>query len=912
MIYQIRSKTKKHGLHSVYLILILTSLIHINIFTNLASQELVWSEYFETGYGDWYPDKGVWQIGQPTYGLDSGYNSANCAATVLDGRYPPYSRSRLISPKINLPAITGEEALQLRFWHFFRTSSADWGTVQISVNEGEWRDLIKSPTPFGRWSYAWTQYIVDLSAFADSTIQLGFYFYSDHGGEDWGWFIDNVFIIKGTFEFDEAFFEDFENGYGDWYPDKGVWQFGQPTYGLDSGYKSTDCASTVLDGRYPPYSRSRLISPKINLPAIIGEEALQLRFWHFFRTSSADWGTVQISVNGGEWRDLIESPDTFCRWSYAWTQYIVDLSSFADSTIQLGFYFYSDHGGEDWGWFLDNVSIIKGIFKFTPPHENFETGIGNWYASKGVWEVGKPSFNASEGQYCAGTVIDGDYPPYSNSRLISPEITLIPEQGQSPKLRFCHQFSTASSADWGVVQICENDGEWEDISPKFSLWSSGWTPYIVDLSTYAYSKVKIGFLFHSDHGGGNSGWFIDEVNIEGIGSNELPIIDSFTATPDSGTVPLKVSFNCEAHDNDGYVAAYNWDFDGDGVDDKTTSTKQTTFTYTESGTYTARCIVVDDKGATSLPKYVKIEVKTSPPNLRKPRITSITDVPNDHGKQVLCIWQRSKLDSAGSDTAITTYGVWRRVDHLPVNGAANPAGNLYQTEAIPNIKADSVLYVASMNEMLRLVSKIKAGTQFVISVKKGTDFPTNSQTTEIWTFVGSLLAMQSEQYSLVVPTLFDSTKDDGIVWSTFFVSAHTQWPAVWWASQPDSGYSVNNLSPDDPTGFQAKDGDETDVSDWHQQPHEYALHQNYPNPFNPATTIKFDLPESARVKLTIFNMNGQEVRTLLDNTLNAGVHSVSWDAHDNLGNIVPSGIYFYKLSAGNSTWQSMKKMLLIK
>ncbi len=93
-------------------------------------------------------------------------------------------------------------------------------------------------------------------------------------------------------------------------------------------------------------------------------------------------------------------------------------------------------------------------------------------------------------------------------------------------------------------------------------------------------------------------------------------------------------------------------------------------------------------------------------------------------------------------------------------------------------------------------------------------------------------------------------------------------------------------------------------------PTSYAMSQNYPNPFNPTTTINIALPEANNVVLTIYNALGQEVRTLKTAYLVAGNYSVTWDGLDNSGNMIPSGLYIYTLTAGNQNFS--KKMLMLK
>ena len=93
-------------------------------------------------------------------------------------------------------------------------------------------------------------------------------------------------------------------------------------------------------------------------------------------------------------------------------------------------------------------------------------------------------------------------------------------------------------------------------------------------------------------------------------------------------------------------------------------------------------------------------------------------------------------------------------------------------------------------------------------------------------------------------------------------------------------------------------------------PGEYQLLQNYPNPFNPSTTINFQIPVTAQVSLKIYNINGQQVRTLIENVRPAGYYASVWDGRNNNGIKVPSGIYFYSLQTEGYT--QTKRMLLIK
>jgi len=88
-------------------------------------------------------------------------------------------------------------------------------------------------------------------------------------------------------------------------------------------------------------------------------------------------------------------------------------------------------------------------------------------------------------------------------------------------------------------------------------------------------------------------------------------------------------------------------------------------------------------------------------------------------------------------------------------------------------------------------------------------------------------------------------------------------------------------------------------------PAEFALHQNYPNPFNASTIISYQIPESSKVELNIYTLNGKKVTTLISKLQPAGTFKYEWDA-----STYESGVYYYKLTAGD--FEQMKKLILLK
>lgn len=89
------------------------------------------------------------------------------------------------------------------------------------------------------------------------------------------------------------------------------------------------------------------------------------------------------------------------------------------------------------------------------------------------------------------------------------------------------------------------------------------------------------------------------------------------------------------------------------------------------------------------------------------------------------------------------------------------------------------------------------------------------------------------------------------------------------------------------------------------------LYSNYPNPFNPTTTISFSIPADSKVGVSIYNIKGQKVKTLVNDELEKGLHKIIWDSTDNSGKSVSSGVYFYKLNV-NGKDKAVRKCLLLK
>jgi hypothetical protein len=335
-------------------------------FQSASTMSVVFFEDFESGLGGWSADNGIWEVGPPSSGPGAAFEGMDVGATVLGGNYPDHTRSRLVSPPIDLPAAGLGEEIVLRFWHWFAIHGTDEGQVQVAeeVSPGVWTDWTTLATHVVA-SAVWTNTLVDLSAFAGKTVRIAFRLNQDQvfQGTNAGWYVDLVTVaLRPTVTVDGAnpFGEDFEGGLDEWWVDNGIWQVGAPGSGPGDAFGGTNAAATVLDGDYRDKTRSRLVSPSLELPQTAPGAKIELRFWHWFSIHGTDTAYVQVSeeLSPGVW-SAWSNQASFVSSSSVWTNTLVDLSSFAGKKVRVAFYLNQDQvfQGASAGWYIDDVTI---------------------------------------------------------------------------------------------------------------------------------------------------------------------------------------------------------------------------------------------------------------------------------------------------------------------------------------------------------------------------------------------------------------------------------------------------------------------------------------------------------------------------------------------------------------------------
>ena len=170
-------------------------------------------------------------------------------------------------------------------------------------------------------------------------------------------------------------------------------------------------------------------------------------------------------------------------------------------------------------------------------------------------------------------------------------------------------------------------------------------------------------------------------------------------------------------------------------------------------------------------------------NPPEPKIISIKDVPYDQGRQIQLLWQKSSLDSLGSPQPIIFYSVWRYDEIFKRSGQ-----NIYQNpyEILEQVSIDE----GKTSKILNMENSVTTAREFL---KKNYTYYWQ-RGDEILTFITQLPAMGFDEYSVIATTLLDSCSTS-FNYTSFKVFAHTEIPLVYFGSEPDSGYSVDNIPP---------------------------------------------------------------------------------------------------------------------
>ena len=341
-------------------------------------------------------------------------------------------------------------------------------------------------------------------------------------------------------------------------------------------------------------------------------------------------------------------------------------------------------------------------------------------------------------------------------------------------------------------------------------------------------------------------------------------------------------------------------------------------------------------------------------------VYAVDDVPSDNGLQVAVQWEASYndhylYDNGGNQHPITEYGIWRLVD-----GAALAASEREEAKSVVSrymlanefgtAEIGSRYYVESMGALFDFVGSVLAhsdslysavvptlwdgvSTGYMVSAHTADPLVFEDSNVEFGTstddlapaapagLVGSVSNVNVELTWLLGDPRDDTFKENNVFrgttnnTATMTLLASTSandyidvtaeigvdyYYAITLVDHAGNVSDFSNVAPVTITGI----GDETSL------PTEFALRQNYPNPFNPSTTINYSLPTASNVKIVVYNILGNEIATLVNGQQAAGYHNVEWSGRNDSGNLVSTGVYFYRINADD--FIAIRKMILMK
>jgi len=218
----------------------------------------------------------------------------------------------------------------------------------------------------------------------------------------------------------------------------------------------------------------------------------------------------------------------------------------------------------------------------------------------------------------------------------------------------------------------------------------------------------------------------------------------------------------------------------------------------------------------------------------------------------------------------------------------DPVTSSLYFEEIENISTEDIINEISSISQIQNVSSETHGSSVhnLLSISGELVLDMNNDSDSLW------LAMNSNLNNILASL-------DEINWNGYNT-------VNGWFSNPElneNNYWAYNV------GFLCKISNSLSITD-DELPKAFSLHQNYPNPFNPVTTLRYNLPDDGNVNITIYDMMGRQISTLVSSQQTAGYKSLQWNATNNAGSPVSAGIYLYMIQAGD--FRQTKKMVLLK
>mgnify|MGYP002638767752 FL=1 len=576
---------------------------------------------------------------------------------------------------------------------------------------------------------------------------------------------------------------------------------------------------------------------------------------------------------------------------YSFVSEMVTETLYVDEAVSNGTaYFYAVtavYDGVNQSGFSNEVMALPQGPGTVPYANNFDETAGGFFGT-GDWQWGAPSDppGASSAPNVWGTVLNGIY---TDARVSFLELAFdLSGSEYGYELTFNHSQDIEENWDYGYVAVdYDSDGFYDVLSVHTGV--ADWMPesvIIPPMFTSAYTKVA--FIFEADGNTNGNGWYIDDVTLNPF----VPAI--MTVTPDQIVAALEAPATSTQDLVIGNVGGLDLLYGGiiEYIDG--TSVDSVLFESFDAGL--AGWTLVDNlnDGATWVGEsnYLSIYNIDGTPfafvnsdaagsvAMDEELISPAVDT--DGALSLTLEWDQFFNAYSGNETG--DVDVWNGLEWVNVFSSSADVGSW----ATPDHQMIDITGLAN-DELKVRFHYYNADWDFywavdnvLITVEDGVPWVTVDGG---FTFGGEIVMGASDRTHLI------SLNSEGLTEGTYHAN-------IWIA-----GNGGETVVPVELTVSVVS-------TDNNQLPDVYALAQNYPNPFNPVTSIQYQLPEAADVRIIVYNVLGQKVATLVDQHRNAGFYSVMWAGTDNLGNAVSSGVYLYRIETKNFT--DVKKLMLLK
>jgi PKD repeat protein len=574
-----------------------------------------------------------------------------------------------------------------------------------------------------------------------------------------------------------------------------TWALGTPTAGPDAAHSGSTAWATVPGGDYPNDTYSWLVSPPISLG-----DAPTLSFYYYFASEDHfDFGLLEISRDGIDY-DIVA---VYTGQLGGWHEQVVDLAAYSGETIRLRYSFYSDRDTTAAGWYIDDVRVTE---PFDPA-----TVLPAILAL--LLDGDGPDVTAPSLQFVApanGDTVNTTLPDFtvrfsdaesgvdnSTFRLLINGIDVTAAAVLTPTQA---TYSPAASLPPGdniaTATIVDRAGNRADASSGFyvavfraiaeCLPASGTAPLAVRFRSLAEvtggSIVSYQWDFDGDgtfdttdsvasdkdHTYATAGTYDATLavtdNLGRVATDVCTIVVSGSApsavadaTPSNGPIPLLVNLSCSGDDQDGSIAQYEWDFEGDGIFDYSNAASgNTTHTYEQAGTFSALCRVTDNDGLTgqaratttvirpALPGSPSVTASATPQSGDAPLTVALSGTATDDGSIVLWEW-----DFDGDGTYDHSSAATASVNHDYTQPGIY-AATLRATDDDGNSGADGV--------------EVLVGVETSLAIADDTFEPGSGETATISTVLSARLPVRLQVKNpagTVVRTLVNATRDPG-------------------------------------------------------------------------------------------------------------------------------------------------------